>query len=104
MRKDHRRACDRFVAMLEWIDLSERGLSHPFDTTNTRAIREMGRRETAMNTYEVEIQETLTRLVTVEASSPDEAIRKVSANYKAGEIVLDSENYIDTNINLYVPE
>ena len=57
-----------------------------------------------MNTYEVEIQETLTRLVTVEASSSDEAIRKVSANYKAGEIVLDSENYIDTNINLYVPE
>ena len=57
-----------------------------------------------MNTYEVKIQETLAPVVTVKASSSDDAVRKVSANYKAGEIVLDSENYIDTNINLYVPE
>ena len=55
-----------------------------------------------MNTYEVEIQETLARIVTVEASSPDEAVRKVRADYKAGEILLDSSDYIDTDIDLYV--
>lgn len=55
-----------------------------------------------MNTYEVEIQETLARIVTVEAVSADEAVHKVTAAYKAGEIVLDSEDYIDTEFDPYL--
>lgn len=57
-----------------------------------------------MSTYQVEIKETLARVVTVEAKSSKEAVRLVGASYKAGNPVLDSEDYIDTEINLFDSE
>ncbi len=47
-----------------------------------------------MLTYTIEIQETLSRIIEVEASSPEEAIDKVRGMYSAEEIVLDSGNYV----------
>ena len=43
--------------------------------------------------YEVKIIETLSRIVEVEASNPDEAWDKVEAQYKEGEIVLDDTDF-----------
>ena len=54
-----------------------------------------------MHTYETEIQETLARIVTVEAASPEEAVRRVSEAYHAGNIVLGSEDYVDTDIEVF---
>ena len=54
-----------------------------------------------MHTYEIEIQETLSRVVTVEAASPEEAVRHVSESYQAGNIVLGSEDYVDTDIEVF---
>lgn len=52
-----------------------------------------------MNTYQVEVEETLARVVPVAAETPEEAVRKVRAAYEAGTIVLDSEDYIDTRMD-----
>ncbi len=46
-----------------------------------------------MKTFEFEIQELLSRIVEVEAKNEDEAYRKVK------EIVLDSSDFVDTEIN-----
>ncbi|MBQ8969186.1 MAG: DpnD/PcfM family protein [Bacteroidaceae bacterium] len=43
--------------------------------------------------YQVKIIETLSRIVEVEASNPDEAWDKVEAQYKKGEIVLDDTDF-----------
>lgn len=47
-----------------------------------------------MLTYTIEIQETLSRIIEIEASSPEEAIDKVRGMYSEEEIVLDSGNYV----------
>ena len=49
--------------------------------------------------YKVEIKETLARIIDVEAADEKGAIRKVREQYKNQEIVLDSSDYIDTEIN-----
>lgn len=46
--------------------------------------------------YKVEIRETLIRVVEVEAEDLWEAERKVRDMYRHEEIVLDSEDYCDT--------
>ena len=53
-----------------------------------------------MKQYTVEITETLTRLVSIEAENPDEAERLVREKYKSCEIVLDADNfqYYETSI------
>ena len=51
-----------------------------------------------MKTYKIEITETLSRIVEIDASSKDEAYQKISKMYKEGEIVLDSSDYIDYEI------
>lgn len=42
--------------------------------------------------YEVEITETLQRMVEVEAASVENAERQVRTAYRAGDIVLDAED------------
>lgn len=53
-----------------------------------------------MPKYNIEICETLSRTLSVESSSPEEAIRIAKEKYKAEEIILDSSNYVDTEFKL----
>ena len=47
-------------------------------------------------TFYISITETLNRIVEVQAENESEAIQKVSDAYYAGDIVLDSEDFVDT--------
>lgn len=47
-------------------------------------------------TFYISITETLNRIVEVRAENESEAIQKVSDAYYAGDIVLDSEDFVDT--------
>lgn len=47
-------------------------------------------------TFYISITETLNRIVEVQAENEYEAIHKVSGAYYAGDIVLDSEDFVDT--------
>ena len=51
-----------------------------------------------MNNYKIEIQEYLTRVIEIEAPSSEEAIDKAREMYRAEEIVLDSGDYVGTEI------
>ena len=51
-----------------------------------------------METFKVEIQELLSRIVEVEANSIDEALDKVNQLYRNQEIVLDSNDFISNRI------
>lgn len=54
-----------------------------------------------MAKYSIEIKETLSMINIVEADSLEEAIRKTKSDYSEGKIVLDSENFVETDfINL----
>ena len=46
--------------------------------------------------YQVEVTETLSRITTVLASSKREAIKLVEAKYRDEEIVLTSDDWVDT--------
>ena len=51
--------------------------------------------------YKIEIKETLSRIIDIEADSEDGAIRKVRELYKKQAIVLDSSDYKETKIDIY---
>ena len=53
-----------------------------------------------MKTYAVEITETLQRIVYIDAKSAEEAKRNVEERYHNEEIVLDSSDYQDTEIEV----
>ena len=53
-----------------------------------------------MGKYLVEIKETLTRIITVEASSKAEAKKKVVGLYRNEMIVLDAKDYCGTEIQV----
>ena len=53
-----------------------------------------------MKTYRVEITETLQRIVYIDAKSAEEAKRNVEERYHNEEIVLDSSDYQDTEIEV----
>ena len=54
-----------------------------------------------MTTHKIEIQETLSRIVEIEAPSVEEAIYKARAMYRAEEIVLNADDYVTTEIEEY---
>ena len=54
-----------------------------------------------MKKYEVEIVETLSRVITVEAESEDEALTIVWGLYDDGEVVLNYSDHIDTDLNIF---
>ena len=54
-----------------------------------------------MSNYKIEIQETLSRIIEIEASSAEEAIDKVRAMYRAEEIVLGGDDCVGTEIEEY---
>lgn len=51
--------------------------------------------------YKVEIKETLSKIIEIEAKNEEEAIRKIREQYEKQEIVLDSSDYVDTEFNVY---
>ena len=57
-----------------------------------------------MNKYSVEITETLQRTVEVEAENATEAYKKVNAMYCDEDIVLDSNDFIDFDIDVVAEE
>jgi hypothetical protein len=50
--------------------------------------------------YQVEVCETLIRIVTVEATSEEQAIEFVMYDYNNAELVLDSDDFFDVDFNL----
>jgi len=50
-----------------------------------------------MKTFKVEICEELSRIVNINAESPDDALDKVNKMYKNEEIILDENDYKDVH-------
>ncbi len=55
----------------------------------------------SMQKYQVEINETLSRIIEVEAENENDAVSKIKDLYRKEEIVLDSNDYLDTKIEIY---
>ena len=53
-----------------------------------------------MKKYLVEITETSQRQLTISAETRDEAEQKVRQKYRNGEIVLNEQDYIDTDFHV----
>jgi hypothetical protein len=53
-----------------------------------------------MKEFEVEVVETLIRIVTVEAMSKEDAIKFVRYDYNNAELVLDSDDFFDVDFNV----
>ena len=51
--------------------------------------------------FKLEITECLQKVIEVEAKTKEEAYNKVSRMYRNGEIVLDSNDFIDKEINFF---
>ena len=52
-----------------------------------------------MTTYKIEIQEHLSRIIEREAPSAEEAIDKAREMYRAEDIVLDGDDWVETEID-----
>ena len=52
-----------------------------------------------MKTFYISVTETLKRIVEVHAEDSSEALQKVEDAYYNEEIVLDSEDFVDTDFN-----
>ena len=50
--------------------------------------------------FEVEIIETLSKIVKVNAKNEDEALENVAQKYRESIIILDSDNHVDTEFKL----
>ncbi len=55
-----------------------------------------------MDTFEIEIKETLSMVIKVEAENQCEAVLKVRGMYQNQEIILDSEDYNSTDITPFI--
>ena len=51
-----------------------------------------------MANYKIEITETLSRIIEIEAPSAEEAIDKAWQMYRAEDIVLDADDWVGTEI------
>jgi hypothetical protein len=49
-----------------------------------------------METFKIEVKETLSRIIEIEANSADEAFSKIQDLYKKEEIALDADDYVET--------
>ena len=54
-----------------------------------------------MQKYQVEIDETLSRIIEVEAENENDAVSKIKDLYRQEKIVLDSNDYLGTKIEIY---
>ena len=55
-----------------------------------------------MKTFKVEIKETLSRIIEINATSIDEAVSKVKEMYRKEEVVLSWNDFVTTEIDDYV--
>ena len=53
-----------------------------------------------MKEFEVEVVETLIRVVVVEAMDEEDAIKFVKYDYNNAELVLDSDDFFDVDFNV----
>ena len=53
-----------------------------------------------MKEFQVEVCETLIRVITVEAQSEEQALEFVRYDYNNAELVLDSDDFFDVDFNL----
>ena len=53
-----------------------------------------------MKKFNIEITETLQRQIEIEAEDYDEAMKIIKERYRNGEIILDSNDYVDTDFRL----
>ena len=51
-----------------------------------------------MNTYTIEVKETLSRLIEVRSENSTKALEQVNEQYNNSKIVLDSNDCLDTEI------
>ena len=51
-----------------------------------------------MKTFKIEIKETLSKIIEIEANSIEDAIEKTTLLYKHEEIILSADDYFDTEI------
>lgn len=49
-----------------------------------------------METFKIEVKATLSRVIEIEANSADEAFLKIQDLYNKEEIVLDANDYVET--------
>lgn len=54
-----------------------------------------------MKNFKVEIKETLSRIIEVNATNLESALSKVKEDYDNEKIVLTSEDYIDVEIDIF---
>ena len=52
-------------------------------------------------TYQVEITETLQKIISIEADSEDSAIKAITEKYRNEDIVLDYSNHVGTDITIF---
>ena len=53
-----------------------------------------------MALFQIEIQETLSRVITIESESPTEALQQAKQLYRQEKIVLDWQDWADTHIQV----
>jgi len=53
-----------------------------------------------MKEYNIEVRETLIRIVTVEATSEEQALEFVRYDYNNAELVLDSDDFFDVDFEI----
>lgn len=51
--------------------------------------------------YKVEIKETLSRIIDIEADNEEGEIENVRKQYMKEDIVLNADDYVETEINIY---
>ena len=51
--------------------------------------------------HKIEINETLSRIIEIEADNEEEAIKEVKKQYMSEEIILNAEDYINTDFRIY---
>ena len=57
-----------------------------------------------MKTFEIEVQEILSRVIRIEAENQSDALLKVKEKYRNEEIVLDANDYKETEIMPFIDE
>ena len=57
-----------------------------------------------MNKFKIEITETLSKIIEVDADNIEEALERVETMYKEEKIILDSSDFIDKEIKLFNDE
>ena len=53
-----------------------------------------------MKVYKIQVEESLADIVSVQASSEDEALEKVKEQYRIGDIVLEYDSFVDVEFSL----